>query len=171
MIRQELPSDHARSLHPSVTEIPATKLTNVLQQEVERVAAGKPLIGGVDLSRYQDFEQVSQDSDVDALRHALRTAYANTTYLRGRQMNITLLEELGRNAWLIGNSQLEDVQRRLENELTAVKSQSESINRSRKALQEDSRGELLGLEETWKQGIGKIIETQVASDALRQDLA
>ena len=155
-------------MHPAIAELPTTKLTSAFQQEVERVAASKPLTGGVDLARYQDSEQVSEDSNADTLRQALRSAYANTTYLRGRQINIELLEDYGKNAWLIGNSQLEDVQRRLEIELTTVKSRSENTNKSRKALQEDSQGELLGLAETWKHGIGKIIETQVATDALRQ---
>lgn len=93
------------------------------------------------------------------------------TYLRGRQTNIALLEEHGKNAWLISNSHLDDIQKRLDSELANVKSQSEDINRARKAAQEDSKGELLGLDETWKQGISRIIETQLATDQLRQSLA
>lgn len=127
--------------------------------------------GGIDLSRYESSEDLSPDSNVETIKAALRSTYANMTYLRGRQTNISLLEEYGKNAWLIGNSHLEDTQKRLDSELANVEKRSENTNRVRKAAQGDSKGELLGLEETWKQGISRIIETQLATDQLRQDLA
>lgn len=89
-------------------------------------------------------------------------------YLSGRHSNLTLLDEFGKNAWLIGNSQLEHLLQELEQELTRLKDDVENVNKARKAAQENSRGELLGLEETWKHGIGKILEVQVAGAGLRQ---
>lgn len=127
-------------------------------------------MGGIDSSRYESFAEVSPDNNVEVTKSALRAAYANITYLRDRQTNIALLEEYGKNAWLIGNSHSDEIQKRLQNELEKVKAQSESTNKIRRAAQEDSRGELLGLEETWKQGIGRIIETQLATDQLRQQI-
>lgn len=129
------------------------------------------MTGGIDLSRYESFSDVSADTDSETLKAALSTAYTNISYLRGRQTNIDLLEEYGKNAWLIGNSHLEDVQKRLDTELRRTKELSEDTNRARKSAQEDSKGELLGLEETWKQGIGRIIQTQIATDALRRESA
>lgn len=170
LIQQELPKDYLKTLHTSIAELPASKLTNTLAQEIERIAAGRSSVGGVDLTRYENSEEVSHNSNDEALQDALRTAYTNLTYLKGRQTNIGLLEDYGKNAWLIGNSHIEDIQKRLDAELATLKSSSESTNKARKASQEESRGELIGLEETWKEGIGKIIETQVATDALRQDL-
>jgi pre-mRNA-splicing factor SPF27 len=93
----------------------------------------------------------------------------SSTYLSGRQVNLTLLDEFGKNAWLIGNSQCEEILQDLEQELTRVKQETESVNKARKAAQENSKAELLGLEDTWRRGIGKILEIQVATNGLRQN--
>jgi pre-mRNA-splicing factor SPF27 len=55
----------------------------------------------------------------------------------------------------------------MEANLAMVKAQTEHINRARKAAQEQAKGELVGLEENWKRGIGQILEIQVATDELR----
>ncbi|KAK5942793.1 hypothetical protein PMZ80_005359 [Knufia obscura] len=170
LIRRELPRDHNTTIHSSIAHPPTSRLTLALQQEVDRVVAGKQMTGGIDTSRYEPSEDLSADSNVEPVKAALRSTYANMTYLRDRQTNIALLEEYGKNAWLIGNSHLDDIQKRLDSELASLKTQTEDTNRKRKAAQEDSKGELLGLEETWKQGISRIIETQLATDQLQQQL-
>jgi pre-mRNA-splicing factor SPF27 len=81
-----------------------------------------------------------------------------------------LLEELGKNAWLIGNSQLEAILRQLERELEELKVATESVNKSRKTAQESSRGEMIGLEETWKRAIGRSLEVEVAIEETRQQI-
>lgn len=81
-----------------------------------------------------------------------------------------MLEEYGKNAWLISNSQLEDILRDLERELSERKEAVENVNRARKAAQENSRAELVGLEEAWKQRVGKIIEVQLATDGVRREI-
>lgn len=153
-----------------IADLPNTRLTATLQQEIDRVAAGKPFIGGIDLARYEASEEVSTENDIDAIKSVLRTTYTNISYLRDREANIALLESYGKNSWLIGNSHLDDIQKRLEGELASLKTQSEDTNRGRKMLQEDAQGELLGLAETWKRGIDKIIQTQLACDGLQQQL-
>lgn len=103
-------------------------------------------------------------------RAALRKAYTSSSYLSGRLANLALLEELGKNAWLISNSQLEDILRDLEKEFTEMKAAVENVNKERKAAQSGARGEINGLEETWKRGVGKIIEVQVAAEGLRREI-
>lgn len=169
LIRRELPKDYSKTLHSSLTDLSPSRLSPALQNEANRAGSGQPLTGGIDLSRYESLGDISPDTNAEIVKSALRIAYTNTTYLRGRQTNLALLEEHGKNAWLIGNSHTDDVQKRLETELSQAKSQSEAINRARKAAQEDVRGELLGLEETWKQGVGRIVETQLATEALRRE--
>lgn len=105
------------------------------------------------------------------MREALRTAYVASTFLSDRHTNLQLLDEFGMNAWLIGNSQTEQILHDLERELARVKAESEEVNRARKAAQEQSKGELLTLQENWKQGIGKILEIQVATEQLRHRIA
>jgi pre-mRNA-splicing factor SPF27 len=122
------------------------------------------------LSRYEAPEKPTDDSDPDSWRNALREAYISSSYLSGRLANLSLLEEYGKNAWLISNSQLEDILRDLERELTERKEAVENVNRARKAAQENSRAELIGLEEAWKQGVGKIIEVQLATDGVRREI-
>lgn len=135
------------------------------------MAAGRQSTGGIDLSRYESSEDISPDSNVESVKAALRTTYANLTYLRDRQANIALLEEYGKNVWLIGNSHLDDVQKRLDGELESLRTQTEDTNRLRRGAQDDSKGELLGLEETWRQGISRIIETQLATEQLRKEIS
>lgn len=169
LLYKELPQEFAKKTHPSLFKPGASRLTPVFQQELNRIATGMAGIGGIDLSRYETSEDLSPESSLESVQGALRTTYANIAYLSDRQANIALLEEYGKNSWLIGNSHLDDLQRRLDNELESVKARSEETNVARKALQEDARGELLGLTDTWKQGIDKIIQTQLATDALNRD--
>lgn len=145
-------------------------MTPALQKEIDRARAGQPRNGGVDLAHYESPDNISADSDLEILQSTLRTAYANIAYLQGRQTNISLLEEYGKNAWLISNSHLGDVQKRLERELATTKERSENVNRTRKAIQEESRGEMLALDDTWKQAISKVVDTQLATDNLRRQL-
>jgi len=144
--------------------------SQLIEQELQRKAAGLPITGGIDLSRYEQPETPSAENDVEAWKHSLRMAYTSSTYLSGRQSNLTLLEELGKNAWLIGNSQLEAILRQLERELDELKAATESVNKSRKVAQENSKGEMVGLEETWKRGIGRILEAEVAIEETRQQI-
>ena len=85
-------------------------------------------------------------------------------------MNLDLLEEFGKNAWLISNSQMEDILRNLEKELSQRRGEVENVNKARKAAQEGSKAELSGLEEMWRLGIGKIIEVEVATDGLKREM-
>ncbi|KAK5075554.1 hypothetical protein LTR64_001761 [Lithohypha guttulata] len=171
LIQSHLPRDHSATIHPSVVDTTSAGPRAFIQQEVDRAGAGRLMSGGIDLSRYESFDDVSADGPLEDTRSALKTAYANVSYLRGRLSNITLLEEYGKNAWLIGNSQLEDILKQLEEELRTTKELSENTNRIRKTAQEDSKGELLALEETWKQGISRIVETQIAITALEVELS
>lgn len=141
-----------------------------MRQELERKAAGQPLTGGIDLSRYEQPERPSEVTDTTAWKQSLHKAYTSSTYLSDRVSNLVLLEELGKNAWLIGNSQLEGILRQLEKELQELNAATENVNRSRKAAQEGSRGEMAILEDTWKRGIGRILEVEVAVGELRAEI-
>ena len=168
MINRELPSNYLTTTHPSLAPLPAVNFSEIFLNEVNRVGTSQPRQGGIDLSRYEAPEAPASDSDLDARRQALRNAYVSSTYLSGRYTNLSLLDDFGKNAWLVGNSQAEEILQNLDQELARVKTEIEDINKARKAVQEHSKGELLGLEENWKRGIGKILEIQVASDRLRQ---
>lgn len=81
-----------------------------------------------------------------------------------------MLEEGGKNAWLIGNSQLEDILRGLEKELADTKEAAEEVNRQRKIAQESNHGELVGLQDTWRRGVGAVLDAELASEGLRMQI-
>lgn len=81
-----------------------------------------------------------------------------------------MLDENGKNAWLIGNSQLEYILGGLEKELAETKESSEEVNKQRKLAQEARYGELSSLEETWKRGVGAILDVELASEGIRMQI-
>lgn len=132
------------------------------------------MTGGIDLTRYEAPEPPTrldgEPPNLNEWRQTLQKAYVSSSHLTKRHENLGLLEEHGKNAWLIGNSQLEDVLRSLEKELTDTKEAAESVNRERKLTQEARQGELAGLEETWKRGVGAILDVEVASEGVRMQI-
>ena len=137
-----------------------------------------PLTGAIDLSRYEAPEPPARTSDaegnstpnLDEWRQTLQKAYTASSHLAMRHENLALLEENGKNAWLIGNSQLEDILRGIEKELTETKETAEAVNKERKIAQEARKGELMGLEESWKRGVGAILDVELAAEGLRMQI-
>lgn len=178
LIAAELPSNHSSSIHPSIPAFPESQFSPLMHQEVERKAAGLPLVGGIDLSRYEAPEPPARSSDagseatpnLEEWRQTLQKAYTASSHLSMRHENLALLEENGKNAWLIGNSQLEDILRGLEKELAETKEAAETVNKERKLAQEASKGELAGLEESWRKGVGATLDVELAAEALRMQI-
>jgi pre-mRNA-splicing factor SPF27 len=158
-----------------IPEAPEPKFSPLIQQELERKAQGAPLTGGIDLSRYEAPEGPTRTSDTDApdldeWRRTLQKAYASSLHLSKRHENLALLEQYGKNAWLVGNSQLEEILSSLEKELAEAKEAAEEVNKQRKIAQEASQGELVSLEETWKRRVGAILDVELASEGLRMQI-
>ena len=175
MIHAELPSEHSSTLHPALPPSPETKFSPLIQQEIDRKATGAPLTGGIDLSRYEELEAPTRASDTDApdleeWRRTLRQAYIASSHVSKRHETMALLEENGKNAWLIGNSQLEEILRGLEKELLESKETAEEVNKQRKLAQEARSGEINNLQETWKRGVGAILDVELASEGIRQQI-
>ena len=172
MIAIELSSEPHEAIHPLIPPEPIANFSVMIQAELERKARGQKMEGGIDLSRYEAPEAPVGENvnDPDAWKTALRKAYASNTYLSGRHVNLSLLDDLGKNAWLIGNSQLEEILRSLEKELADLKEETDNVNKMRKAAQEGSRGEIVNLEGTWKRGVGKVLEVQIATENLRREI-
>ncbi|GAB1216974.1 hypothetical protein ATERTT37_006195 [Aspergillus terreus] len=175
LVAAELPADYSSTLHPSIPNFEEPKFSPLIQQELERKAAGQPLTGGIDVSRYEAPEPPTRSADagpgatpdLEEWRRTLQKAYTASSHLSMRHENLALLEEHGKNAWLIGNAHLEDILRGLEKELAETKEAAESVNKQRKIAQEASKGELVGLEETWKKGVGATLDVELAAETLR----
>ncbi|KAI9861546.1 MAG: hypothetical protein M1813_005156 [Trichoglossum hirsutum] len=161
-----LAPEHLTTPHPLLPALPPSTLSPLLEQEIARHASNEPLAGGIDTSRYEALGAPNSANPADH-HNTLQKAYASSTYLYTRNQNLALLEQFGKNAWLVGNSQLEDILRNMERELVDVSHQIEEVNKLRKSEQEGVRGEMEGLEGAWKKGVGGVVETEIAAEGLR----
>lgn len=91
-------------------------------------------------------------------------------YLKDRAAHLELLDETGKNAWLAANFQLEPVQRALDGELAAARADVEEVQAQRRARQAEAGAEMAALEKSWRDGVGRVVEVQAASESLRQDI-
>ncbi|KAH6621744.1 Pre-mRNA-splicing factor SPF27 [Boeremia exigua] len=169
-------------LHPALA--PAAAYTPRFSDFIEREHArldGNPAskLSGIDLKRYEDLdapENTSPASDEDRPEllqkwsAALRQANTSSEYVQARLTQLGLLEKFGKNAWLVGNAQLEDVLKGIEAELADVRRQHEEVETARRAQQDNVHGEIKTLEETWKAGVGRVLETEVAAEGLKQQI-
>ncbi|RYP39346.1 hypothetical protein DL767_002257 [Monosporascus sp. MG133] len=166
-------SSQAASEAPS--SLPALRepvFSPLIAQELERVASQQPL-EAIDTSRYEalDPSSISSLSSPDELQGALSRAYTASTYLQGREAHLRLLEAHGRNAWLVGNwSGLEPETAALERELAAARREVDRVNVRRRQAQDEAAGELRGLEDAWRRGVGRVLEAEAAAEALRRQV-
>ncbi|KAL8916194.1 MAG: hypothetical protein Q9208_008646 [Pyrenodesmia sp. 3 TL-2023] len=161
LVSSSLTPSHTQTPHPSLPPLPASNLTPLAQAEQDRIAHSLPLTGGIDTARYELPESDTDPTDASALKTRLQQAYTSSHYLRQRGQRLALLNEFGKNAWLVGNAQLEEVLKGVERELVETREAVEGVNRERKGRQEGARGELEGLERGWRQGIGRVVEVEV----------
>jgi len=177
LLTEELPRDYAGTTHPLLPTFPSPKFSSLVVAEVERVAAKLPL-AAIEVSRYEAVEPsatVVPDSDetntelFEAWKTTCQNAYASSTHLHTRLQNLTLLEQFGKNAWLIGNAQLENILKAIEIELAETKQQIEQVSQARQLMQNRIKSELDGLSEVWKKGIGRLVEVQLAAEQVRRD--
>ncbi|KAI1970661.1 hypothetical protein LOZ53_005971 [Ophidiomyces ophidiicola] len=175
LITAEVSADYQTTLHPSIPNLPNFKFSDLIQKELARKEANEPINGGVDLSRYEAPEAPAIEGKeaaeiLEDWRNTLRKAYTASSHLLTRQENLSLLEAHGKNAWLIGNSQLEEILRQIEKELQETQEATEAVNRERKIRQEAAKGEIEGLEDAWKRGVSGIINVEIASERLRMEI-
>lgn len=179
LIAQELSTIDTSSLHSSLPHAYAPRYPELLTKEHARIESGAEKETGIDLKRYDPLDapqNTSPTSDEDKpellaqWRETLQKAYTSASYLSWRQTNLGLLEKYGKNQWLIGNSQLEDILKSMEAELVETRGHLEQVEEQRRNQQQAVAGEMATLEETWRRGIGKVIETEVAVEGLRREI-
>ncbi|KAI1121925.1 Pre-mRNA-splicing factor SPF27 [Nemania abortiva] len=166
----QIAAELSSSSPPSLPSPPPPNFSPLITAELERISKKEPL-KAIDLSRYeiQDTPPPSLTSP-SSLLPPLSLAYTTHTYLQGRQTNLSLLDAYGKNAWLVANWQSEAVLAALERDLAAAKREVDVVNIQRRRLQDEVGEELRGLEETWKRGVGRVIETEIATEALRHQV-
>jgi pre-mRNA-splicing factor SPF27 len=100
----------------------------------------------------------------------LNRAATSAQYLRARETNLGLLEAYGKNAWLVGNARLEDELKALEKEVADKSMEKEDVARERREAEMGLAAEMQTLEETWKVGVGRMLEAQAAAEGLRLEI-
>lgn len=166
------------ALIPAATYLP--QFSNVVEREHQRLSRdATSKLSGIDLKRYEDLdapENTHPTSDeekpelLERWNKALKQAYTSSEYVDARLTQLGLLEKFGKNAWLVGNSQLEDILKSIEAELADVRKQQEEVETLRRSQQESVQGEIQTLEDTWKKGVGRVLETEVAAEGLKQQI-
>lgn len=76
----------------------------------------------------------------------------------------------GRNAWLLSNYHLEDQLRSLERDLADTKRDIDLVNAARASRQTDVKAEMQGLEQNWRAGVGRVLETEIAVQELKEQI-
>ncbi|KAI1762399.1 Pre-mRNA-splicing factor SPF27 [Hypoxylon sp. FL1150] len=170
---QEYTSDYSPAPRDPIAAASSTtpNFSPLITAELERVAAKQPL-RAIDLSRYEasDPDSSLSPSDPASLQSSLSRAYSAAAYLSGRHAHLQLLDAYGKNAWLVGNWQLEAELRSLEKELDETRKEVDVVNIQRRRAQDEVGGELKGLDDTWRRGVGRVLETEVATEGLRQQV-
>ncbi|KAL8832354.1 MAG: hypothetical protein Q9191_000310 [Dirinaria sp. TL-2023a] len=172
LIISSLSSTQTQTLHPSLPALPPSSLTPLLTSEQDRIAASTPLTG-ISTERYEaPASSSSSSSSSSPDPSALRAAYTASTYLSHRNQNLSLqAQEFGKNAWLVHNSQLEDILRAVEKEVVEAREQVEGVNRERKGMQEARRVDVEGLGQRWREGVRAVVECQVAVEELGKEIS
>ncbi|QUC20620.1 uncharacterized protein UV8b_04861 [Ustilaginoidea virens] len=104
------------------------------------------------------------------LRPVLARAFASAQYLAARGDNLALLDRHGPPAWLLANYHLESEVRALEAELADTRRRIDQVNHERATRQAGVKPELDGLEEAWRKGLGRVLETEVAVDEVKAQI-
>lgn len=170
LVQQDLSPDAATALHSSIPDVRAPQFSSLVDAEHAFLAEGKPRTVGIDLSRYEALDAPEAGSDIASWRVTLQKAYASAEYLRGRETNLALLETYGKNAWLVGNHQLEGLLKGLEAEIEAARIELETVERERRDAQANVQGEVEGLERGWVEGVGRLIEVLAAAEGVRGNI-
>jgi hypothetical protein len=154
------------ALHPNVPAPfePFSKHP-LLQAELARVDSRQPL-SAIDNLRYQLPTPTTDGASVDEWKAALQNAYAQLEHQRLRQINLTLLQTYGTNAWRIHNYLQEADAVQAEKFLEQYKERVVDLNRERKNFQTNIGKQLTSLETRWTELISSILQIEMANIAV-----
>ncbi|KAF5026172.1 hypothetical protein F66182_1736 [Fusarium sp. NRRL 66182] len=148
---------------PKPASNPEPTFSPAMTAELERVSTSTPL-APLDLSRYE------APSPSASPATALPAAAVAHSYLSSRLTNLELLDRWGKNAWLLGNHSLEAELQALERELASTKREVDILNLERQKKQQAVGAEMKTLDDTWRTGVGRVLETEVAVEELRRKI-
>ncbi|MCJ1464893.1 hypothetical protein MMC07_003508 [Pseudocyphellaria aurata] len=127
-------------------------------------------MNAIDLSRYE-LPTTTTGAGGAPTTAALRQLQVAAAHLSGRLDALRLLEQHGRNAWLVGNATLEDQLRAYEEEIARVQAETEEVLRERKRVQEGARKPLEDGERAWKDAVEGLVRVGLGTTKAREAAA
>ncbi|CDS82113.1 uncharacterized protein SPSC_02933 [Sporisorium scitamineum] len=142
-----------------------------LRAELERVASGQPSPHTLDTHRYTlPSPAAGEDAPLSEWQAAVDSAHAQLGHMNVRLKNVELLKRYGSNAWRLSNFQQEQDIRLLSEQLEAVKSETNEINRLRQKDQTEAGSKLATLEKRWTELISRGLQLEVANITTQQEV-
>lgn len=173
MERSTVPDDAQHALLPPPIN---PHFSSIIQSELDRLASSGPdpstsRLQAIDLNRYEAPDSAAASNlPREQLEPALQQAYTSASYLNARRQHLALLDSHGRNAWLVGNWQLEAELRAVETELADARREVDILALRRQRAQGDAAAEVRGLDDGWRRGVGRVLEAEVAAEGLRREV-
>jgi pre-mRNA-splicing factor SPF27 len=125
-------------------------------------------ISGIDTSRYEALSAPDpKNTSLETWKRTLAKAYTSQTYLSSRLSQLQSLDASGKEEWLASNESLVAILSGLEKELQDTKEGIDRTAFERQAAQEVVKGEIGMLERSWREGVGRVLEAEVAAEGLR----
>ncbi|KAH9947677.1 breast carcinoma amplified sequence 2 [Amylocystis lapponica] len=169
-LAREAQSSQSQTLHPRVPP-PVTLFAKnpLLAAELERVESHQPL-HPLDTSRYQLPGPTEQPANEEKWKEALDNARAQLEHQRLRQINLSLLQSYGGNAWRVHNYLTEATAKNAEKALEELQNLTTEVNRDRKNFQTTIGNQLTSLETRWTELISSILQIEMANVALEGEI-
>ncbi|OBT69116.1 hypothetical protein VE03_01874 [Pseudogymnoascus sp. 23342-1-I1] len=163
LIASSLPSP-LPATHPRLPPCP-------LLSSFDATSSPPAKLSAIDMTRYEALDAPGPDSSVSEVEEAVRKAGVTSTYLRLRVRGLENLEKggKGKEEWLAGNEQTAKILEGVERELAETKDEIERVVTERRTRQEAVGAEMEVLERTWRQGVGRVVETGVAAEGVRRE--
>ncbi|KAK9241045.1 Pre-mRNA-splicing factor SPF27 [Lipomyces kononenkoae] len=120
-------------VHPSIPALPEFKFTPMIQDALTRISEANgdvSAIRGIDLSRYTSLDFEAEDPA--SQEENLRKAYVALGYTQIRKDNLDLMSLVGRNQWLLGNDELEQDLKTLEQDVMRKQNEAALVARREK---------------------------------------
>lgn len=186
MERSTVPDDAQHALLPPPIN---PHFSSIIQSELDRLASNPdtdpsttgisssrppPPLQAIDLTRYEAPDPAGAPGGGlpprEHLEPALAQAYTSMSYLHARRQHLALLDSHGKNAWLVGNWQLEAELRAVERELAETRREIDVLTVRRQRTQAEVAAEVRGLDDGWRRGVGRVLEAEVAAEGLRREV-
>jgi len=139
----------------------------LLAAELDRAARQEPS-NALDTTRYK-LPGPAEDTEL-AWKAALDNAKAQLESQKTRQLNLSLLQTYGANAWRVHNYLTEASAAQYEKALERLQEQTTELNRSRKNSQILGGNQLTSLETRWTELISTVLQLELANVALEGEI-